>query len=161
MIQIRAICVPVLLAGALAGVLAGQSSSPWFGTWKLDVEKSKFRPGRAPLSIVTIIEPSDGGLRYRSDAMSTRGGMTHIEWSANFDGRDNPVRGDPDADTIALKRIDAHSYEVVMKKDGKVTATIRNVISRDGKVRTATALEKNVQLTEGSNIKEVVVFDRQ
>jgi hypothetical protein len=149
------------VALCLPGTLAGQTHDPWFGTWRLDVEKSRFRPGQAPRSIVTTIEPLDGGLKYSSDAVNARGETTHIEGSASFNGRDRPVHGDPEVDSVALKRINSQTYEIVMKKAGKVTANIINVISRDGKLRTATAIWKNAQLTEGSNIKEVVVFERQ
>jgi hypothetical protein len=153
----RAAVISVVLAGSIAG----QRPDPWFGTWTLNAAQSKFRPGQAPRSIVTTIETSDGGLKYSSDTVNARGEMAHIEWSAKFDGRDTPVQGDPEVDTVALKRVNSQTYEIVMKKFGKVTANIRNVISHDGKVRTATAIRRNVQLTEGSVIKEMVVFDRQ
>ena len=53
-----------------------------------------------------------------------------------LDGKDAPVSGThPNADTIAAKRIDAHTLELVNKKGGKVTTTQKNVVAGDGKTR--------------------------
>jgi hypothetical protein len=153
----------LFVAGVLAwpGTFTGQSSDPWFGTWKLNVAKSKFRPGPGPKSILTRIEPWDGGLKYTVDRVTQDGAEQHVEWSAKFDGKDNPVTGNPGVDTDAIKRINARAYQVIAKKDGHVVATIRNVVSRDGETRTVTAIEKNDQLTGGRRIRDVAVFERQ
>ena len=53
--------------------------------------------------------------------------------------RTRPITGNnPNADMVAVKRIDAHTLESVNKKGGKVTTTQRNVVSADGKTRTVT-----------------------
>ena len=136
-------------------------SPPWFGTWKLNLEESKFRPGPAPQSTVTTIEPWEDGVKYTVDAVTADGEERHIEWHAKFNGKDNSVTGNPTVDTNAIKRINKHSYRLIAKKDGKVSTIITTVISSDGKKRIATAIEKNEQLTQGETIKNVAVFDRQ
>jgi hypothetical protein len=146
---------------ALACTLFGQSRDPWIGTWKLNLAESKYNPGPPPRSTITKIEPWDGGLKYTVDTVSADGEQRHVEWSAKFDGKDNPVTGNPDIGTNAVKRINSHSYRVVAKKDGKVITTTTNVISRDGMKRTATATAKMAQLTQGQNVTNVAVFDRQ
>jgi len=82
------------------------------------------------------------------------------EWSytTNLDGKDSPVTGNPNADTIAVKRIDARTLETVSKKGGKATITGRIVLSADGKTRT------NTQTGTGANgqkVNNVLVFEKQ
>ena len=48
------------------------------------------------------------------------------QWSytSNLDGKDTPITGNnPNADMVAVRRIDAHTLQSVMKKGGKVTTT--------------------------------------
>ena len=83
------------------------------------------------------------------------------EWSytSNLDGKDTPITGNnPNADTDAVKRIDAHTLESVMKKGGKVTTTQRNVVSADGKTRTVTTTGTDGQ---GQKVNNVAVLEKQ
>src|SRR5215467_1585441 len=50
----------------------------------------------------------------------------------NYDGKDYPVTGIPDWDTIARKRINAYKMEITHKKAGKVVSTATSVVSKDG-----------------------------
>src|SRR5687767_5867015 len=74
--------------------LAGQTHAPWFGTWHLNFAKSTASPGPPPFKRVTVkIEPWENGLKVTYDMVGTRGGITHMEWNGNFDGRDYSVQG--------------------------------------------------------------------
>ena len=59
---------------------------------------------------------------------------------------------------VAVKRIDAHTLESVMKKGGKVTTTQRNVVSADGKMRTVTTTGTDGQ---GQKVNNVAVLEKQ
>jgi len=48
-------------------------------------------------------------------------------YTANFDGKDYPLAGVPNADTVSLKRIDTRTTERTDKKDGKVVQTLTRV----------------------------------
>jgi hypothetical protein len=62
------------------------------------------------------------GVKLTVDIVSVNGETQHRECSGKFDGKDNPVKGNnPDADTMALTKKDAQTYEIVYKKDGKKT----------------------------------------
>jgi hypothetical protein len=83
------------------------------------------------------------------------------EWSytTNLDGKDSALTGNnPNADTIAAKRIDANTLENVSKMGGKVTITSRVVVSADGKTRTSTQTGMDAK---GQKVKNVLVFERQ
>ena len=83
------------------------------------------------------------------------------QWSytSNLDGKDTPVTGNnPNADMIAVKRIDSNTLEAVNKKGGKVTTTQKNVVSADGKTRTVTTTGTDAQ---GQKLNNVTVFEKQ
>lgn len=100
-------------------------------------------------------------MKYTVDVVTSDGESRHIEWHGKFDGKDNPVEGNPDVDTNVLKRINKHSYRVIAKKDGKIVSVTKNVISHDGQRRTATLTGMNAELTQGSGVNDIAVFDRQ
>src|SRR5262250_3105792 len=126
-----ALCSILLLAVAV------HATENFLGTWTLDVAKSKYDPGPAPKSQTTILESvADGATKERGDRVNPDGSRTQWEWTAKFDGKDYPVKGDPDRDTVSLKKIDDNTIEVTNKKDGKVTNTMKIVVAKDGRSRT-------------------------
>src|SRR5262245_44223096 len=141
-----------VLCFAASGAWAADVMS---GNWKLNLAKSKFDPGPAPKGPNTSkIESMPGGLKFTNDGVDAEGKKTHNEWSGKFDGKDNPVKGDPNRDTAALKKIDDYTIEIVNKKDGKVTTTTRSVFSRDGKTTTQTIQGTN---TQGMKVNNTIV----
>ena len=150
----------VALAGCLIASLAQAQSAPaWAGTWKLNLAKSKYSPGPAPKSSTIKIEAAaGGGLKQTVDTVTATGESRHYEVTANFDGKDATVKGNPDADTQAFKRGDDRSYEVTAKKNGKVTTTTKVAISADGKTRTSTQTGTDPQ---GRAVSNTLVYDKQ
>lgn len=129
------------------------------GTWKLNVAKSSFSPGPAPKSQTLKIEAwGDDGLKYAADGVGPDGKPTHAEFQAKFDGKDVPFKGNPDADTLAYKRVDANTIQATTKMKGKTTITAKVVVSKDGKTRTVAQTGTDAQ---GRTVKNVLVYDRQ
>ena len=149
----------ILLAiGFCFAMNAAIAKDHFSGTWKVNFAKSKYDPGPPPKGPnVTKIESVAGGLKFTVDGVNAEGKPTHYEWSGKFDGKDNPVKGDPARDTAALKKVDDHTYEVVNKKGGNVTTTTRSVVSKDGKTRTSTTTGTNAQ---GQKVNNVVVSEK-
>lgn len=152
----------VTLAGILvaSSTARAQSSDPWIGTWKVNLEKSTFSPGPPPTAAATLkIEPSGGGIKTTIDATNPEGKPVHTETTAQFDGKDNPVTGAPAPNTTnALKRIDDRTFEVMAKVDGKPAVTTRVAVSADGKTMTATQTGRNAQ---GQSVNNVIVLNKQ
>jgi hypothetical protein len=139
--------------------VSAQSADPWFGTWKVNLDKSKYSPGPPPKSSVRKVEPWEGGLKQTVDTVNAQDQAIHTETSAKFDGKDYPVKGAPVANTTsAYTRIDDRTIQFVNKVDGKVTITTRIVFSPDGKIETGTQTGKNPQ---GQTVNNVIVWDRQ
>ena len=135
------------------------------GTWKLNVAKSKYSPGPAPQSNTVKFSAIDGGIKLVADGVDSQGKKTHNEYTAKFDGKDNPTKpmldGKPNsnaADTVAYKKIDDYTYEATNKLKGKTLAVARHVISKDGKTRTVTTTGTNAQ---GQKLNDTTVFEKQ
>jgi hypothetical protein len=153
------VLVVVLSAGLLTLGSVAFAADASFGTWKLNVAKSTYSPGPAAKSQIAKVEAwGEDGVKYSSDIVTADGTSTRMEFQAKFDGKDYPFTGNPDADVIALKRIDGNTIESVSKLKGKVTLTVRGVVSSDGKTRTLTQTGHNAQ---GAEVKNVLLFERQ
>jgi hypothetical protein len=129
------------------------------GTWKLNLAKSKFSPGPAPKSQTLKIEAwGDDGVKYSADGIGPDGKPMHWEFQAKYDGKDNPFKGNPDADMIAYKRIDANTVEATTKLKGKSAGMTKIVVSKDGKIRTLTQTGKNAA---GQDVNNLLVYEKQ
>ena len=145
------------LSAFLAGPALAQTDSQ-VGVWKLNVAKSKYSPGPAPKSGTTTIEAAGAGAKVVVDQTLGDGTARHWEFTANYDGKDVPVTGNPDVDTVSRKRINASTVQTVNKKGGKVTTTQTSVVSKDGKTRTVTTRGVNAK---GEKVNNVAVYERQ
>lgn len=153
--------VMVLASGVFAlAVLAGaQPKDPFVGTWKLNVAKSKYNPGPPAKSSTVTYEAAGTGYKVSVKTEPASGPAQEWSFTTSLDGKDAPVTGtNPNADAVAVKRIDSNTLELVSKKGGKPTVTARIVISADGKTRTNTQTGTNAA---GEKVNNVLVFDKQ
>lgn len=151
------VVVPVVLVWLTVGAWA-QAPKGLEGTWKLNVAKSKFSPGPAPKSMtITYSMVGADGMRIVVATTPAEGEAQKWEMTAHYDGKDHPVKGNPNADTIMVKQIDDRTGESTFKKDGKVTATNRRVLSADGKTLTITSTGTTA---DGKPRKDIQVFER-
>ena len=153
---ISALAMTLLMVTLAANVsVAGDKQS---GTWKINLEKSTYSPGPAPKDNVLKIDADDAGIKLASDGTDGDGNAMHIAYDAKFDGKDYPISGIPYGDTVSVKRIDANTMVIAIKKSGAVTMTVKSVVSKDGKTRTSTFTGKDAS---GKDVKNVVVYDKQ
>ena len=143
---------------ALAATANAQGKEPWVGTWKLNLAKSSYSPGPAPKSSTVTVSAPDGGVKQVVDTVPATGAAQHYEVTANFDSKDIPSKGNPNADTQSFKKISDRSYEVTAKRGGKTGQVSVVVISADGKTRTST---QTGTTRDGKPLKNVLVYDRQ
>ena len=144
---------------ALSGIqLAAQGADPLVGTWELNVAKSKYSPGPAPKSETRTYVVAGPDIKATSKGIDSDGKPTSAEWTINYDGKDRPQTGNPDADMLSLKRIDSHTAEFTQKKAGKVVITGTRTISKDGKTMTLTTKGTDAR---GQTINDVEVFEKQ
>jgi hypothetical protein len=114
-------------AACLATAATAQSPNPRFGKWKLKSEAP------APSSNVMTYEPHNGkGMKITIDAVNREGVKSQWYYTTMFDGKDEPVTGNPGTDTGAVRIITDRINEIVYKKDGKISQVLTNVLSPDG-----------------------------
>jgi hypothetical protein len=130
------------------------------GTWKLNLEKSKYEPGPAPKSLTRTVEAAGDGVKYTFDGIAADGSAVSYGFSVQFDGKDNPISGSmpAGADTISAKRTDASHYVATLKKAGKVIGTAKVSVSNDGKTTTVDATGTTAT---GAKSHDVQVYDKQ
>jgi hypothetical protein len=146
----------VALAASVSSA-AAQSKDPRIGTWNLNVEKSKYSPGPAPKSLTITFKAAGKGINLTSSQVGADGKPSGTEYTANYDGKDYPIKGSATADTVSLKRIDSRTTMRTDKKDGKVVATLRSVTAKNGKTYTVTVKARNAK---GEPVNNVLVFER-
>ena len=144
-----------LILWAPGSPASAQAADPVIGTWKLDVAKSKYRPGPPPQSLTMKFETAGKGVTVTTDEVGAEGQTIHTEYTANYDGKDYPITGSVTSDTVALKRIDARTLQRTDKQGGKVVLTLMRKISTDGKMLTLAVKGTDAK---GQAVKNVLVF---
>jgi hypothetical protein len=128
------------------------------GTWKLNMEKSKFSPSAPVKNLTQMREAADGGVKVTVTGELADGNPINGSYTAKYDGKESPVTGAP-YDTIAIKQVNANTFTFVQKKtDGKYSVTGRTVISKDGKTMTSTVKGTNAA---GQPYTATMVWDKQ
>jgi len=117
------ICALVALLGMTAGA---ESANPRYGKWKLKSDAP------APQSNVMTYEPyGDHGMKITIDQVNKDGSPTHWSYVTNFDGKDEPVMGNPGQDATSVRILSPTVNEILNKKGGRVTQVLTNVLSPD------------------------------
>jgi len=155
--RLTLLAITVALSALVLGSIA-QAADNQAGTWKVNLAKSKYSPGPPPKEITYTIESQADGLKYTIHGTNAEGKAIHSEFSPKFDGKDYPVTGSPNIDTISMKKIDDYTVEAVSKKEGKPLTTTRTVVSKDGKTRTSTQTGTNAK---GEKVNNTIVYDKQ
>ena len=140
-----------------AARVSAQSADPVGGTWTLNVAKSKFSTSTPQSETRTYVVSGDS-VTQKVDRVDSQGKPVHTQFTAKYDGKDYPVTGNPDADTIAVTRVDAHTIKGTLKKDGKPVIHTERSVAKDGKTLTVKVKGTNAR---GEKIDNVLVFEKQ
>ena len=155
----------VLTAAAAAVVLmlgsdsaVAQSKDPLLGNWKLDVSKSTF-PAAAPARRTMMFAAVPNGITQTiTTTTSGNAEVTYdLVYTAKFDGKDYPADAASAFNTVAVKRLDAHSVERIGKAKGQVVETETYTVSPDGRMLTVKQEGEN----NGVQFKTSQVFQRE
>jgi hypothetical protein len=147
-----------LMLGMAITAIGAFAADNTIGTWKLNMEKSKFSPA-APVKSLTITrEASDGGVKVTSTGEQADGTAINASYTAKYDGKEYAVTGSP-YDTIAMKQVNANTLTYTQKKKGgKYNVTGRTVVAKNGKTATSTVKGTNA---EGKAYAATIVYDKQ
>ena len=145
----------VLSIGAAA--VAG-AAAPEIGTWNLNVAKSKFSPGPAPQSQTRTYAESDAGIALTVTTAGADGKQSTTTVTFKEDGKPYPATGNPEFDTVKVKRISARTASSVHLKGGVKVGTGLRRVSKDGKTLT---FKQTGTDASGAKYDNVSVYDRQ
>jgi hypothetical protein len=142
----------------LTAVATAAGADPFAGRWVLNVQQSRYPPGTCPKSMAIHMEPTEKGIRYRSDTTYGNGATTYSEYIADYDGKQAIVMGAHGMMLpVFLKRIGSNTVVASYTKELQVVATSRRVVSKDGRLMTITTTSKD---ETGKSITSVAIFDR-
>jgi hypothetical protein len=158
-LAVRSFLAILAAIGVLSDPLPLYGQAPeWFGTWRLNLEKSVYRPGPAPYRRATMrVERLDGRVRFSYDFVYLRGGVQHLEWDGRFDGQDYLVQGTDEYMTYAYRQTGERTYEIVARVDTRIAAVATATLSPDG--RTLTTVTRG-QSTRGQDITNITVHEK-
>jgi hypothetical protein len=114
------------LFGLFAAIQVG-AADPRVGSWTLVVAQSSLDPPDT-LSVTVI----------RDSVHIVMSGETHLDFTANRDGHETAVPGNPAFDQVELHKIDKRDADVKEKKNGAVVATVHEKVSSNGSELTVT-----------------------
>ena len=156
------VCLALAMVLANApSLLAQDTAKEYFGTWRLNLSKSKFDPGPGPKELTRIHEDAGGGqVRVTTKAVNQQGTPGSTTYTYRGDGNDNPIKGGQGGPAIiAITAVDPYTVTFTQKlADGKVVSTGRRVLAKDGKTMTITATGTNAQ---GQKTSSTQVFEKQ
>jgi hypothetical protein len=97
------IVLAILIFGAVAARPLLAQDSPFIGTWKLNVEKSKSDGTPLAKSLTRTITADGSGLKYSYDGVAADGSAISYSFSGNFDGKASAVTGSgmPEGRTVS------------------------------------------------------------
>jgi hypothetical protein len=131
------------------------ATDPLLGSWQLNVAKSTYKPGPAPLSQTRTYEKHPFGIKATVRTVFADGRSTTVQSVYDYDKQEHPVTGSEDVDVVQVKRITAYIHEATLLHAGFEIGLLRRVISRDGKQMTVT-LHRRVPFADN-----VEVYDKQ
>jgi hypothetical protein len=70
-------------------------------------------------------------MKITIDAVNREGTKSQWYYLTDFDGKDQPITGNPGADMGSVRIVNDKINEIIYKKDGKITQVLTNVLSPD------------------------------
>jgi hypothetical protein len=146
------------LAFALLGLAATLVAADTFaGTWKLNLEKSKYKTGSPPKEQTATIAEAGSDLEVTISGTAADGTATMSHYTVPAGGGEGKIIQSP-YEAVSGKRIGPNEREVAYSKGGKVILTTHNTVSADGKTVTVNVKGTSAQ---GQPVDAVVVYDKQ
>lgn len=134
------------------------AAEPIYGTWKINLEKSKLANTAAWKGRMMIIE-SAGSDAFRTVTLTPTqdGKVQRVEEIRYWDGKEHQSGTNP-GETAVTRMIDDHHQIIVLMRNGRETGSIDSTISADGRVMTS--LYKGLDVN-GRESQQVRVWEKQ
>ncbi len=147
-----------LMFGAVTATAADSHQSSVNGTWGLNAAKSKFSGPSFKSQTRTYAEAADGNTTMSFTGVTGTGNTVSGGTTFKYDGKDYPITGSPDFDTISGRKVNDTTVNFWLKKSGKTVGEGSRMLSEHGKVLTLTSKVKGA---DGKPYTSTMIFDRQ
>lgn len=154
---IHAVLAFVAAAGGVA-IAAMPGSDPVIGTWQLNGPKSTFTAGPPLMSQTRTYSQSGKSITLVMKSVGADGTAMTSRTTYQLDGKDYPVTGNPDFDSLSPRQVDSNTASFTLKKGGKAVGTTTRTVSQDGKTLTS---KMKVTTANGEETESILVFDKQ
>jgi len=149
-----ALALPLTMA-----VGATNAVDPAVGTWTLNLAKSKPDAALpAPKSSVRTYSATADGLKVVIHSVDADGATHDLSSTFTYDGKQHPVTGATDYDTIAVTRVGPRKSKTDMIRGGQTIGHLSRVVSADGKTMTMTLNTTNAQ---GQPEQTIDIYEKQ
>ena len=145
----------VIVSVSASVVLA---ADPVIGTWQLNPTKTTPALAAVYKSQTRTYSQAGTGLALVIKTVLADGKESTTQTTYQLDGKDYPVTGDPNYDSLSAKQIDASKAEFVLKRGGKQVGATDRTISRDGNTLTA---KTKITTVSGPILEGNLIFDKQ
>ena len=153
--------IGVMLLGLVIAALPQGSlaqSNSLIGTWKFNLDKSKFAgPTHARSSTLTYTQDGEN-IRAADQLIDAQGNSATAVFMHIYDGMPHPSTGLSFYDASAYTRVDANTIIISRFKAGKLVQIGTLVVSQDGK--TLTNPETGIR-ANGPPVNFIAVYDKQ
>ena len=148
----------IVAAGSCVAIMAAPASDPVVGTWKLNSSKSTFTAGPALKGQTRIYSQSGQNISLVMKTVGPDGKEVTSNTTYQLDGKDYPVMGVADYDSLSAQQVDSNTAKFIFKKGGKAVGTSSRMVSADGKTLTS---KSKVTTAKGEQSENALVFDKQ
>jgi hypothetical protein len=132
-------------------------SSSVIGTWKMNIDKSKFTGPPERSSTATFTQDGQN-IRGTNQVIDAQGNATTVVFMNIYDGMPHPTTGSPVFDAGSYTQVDGNTFIIARFKAGKLVQIGNRVLSQDGKTLTFTQTGAQANGQPGTTI---LVFDKQ
>jgi hypothetical protein len=154
---VSAVLAIVAVASSIA-IGAAPAPDPVVGTWQLNGSKSTFSAGPALKSQTRTYSQSGQSITLVMKTAGADGKEVTTLTTYQLDGKDFPVTGNSDYDSLSAKQVDSNTAKFTLKKGGKAVGTTNRTVSKDGKTLTS---KTKMTTAKGEKSESVMVFDKQ
>jgi hypothetical protein len=145
------------MVGAMALAVASDTD-PIVGTWQLNAAKSTFTNSPAVKSQTRTYTQSGPSISLVMKTVAADGKEATVQTTYQLDGKDYPVTGSAEYDSLAAKQVNPRTASFTLKKGGKAVGTTTRTVSKDGKHLTS---KSSGTTAKGEKAESVMLFDKQ
>jgi hypothetical protein len=138
--------------------LSSASAADFFGTWNLNLAKSKTEGMPLPKEQTVTYTAKNGGYDYVAHGTSTTGEAIHSTFTYLKDGEEIKTTGFPNWDALVVKKGMDVKTTVQLKRKGEVVGSVTRTLQPGGMVMT---LVGKVTLPDGKKASYSYTYDRK